>query len=343
MIISIPFMDVDGTPTAANTAVLRDPTSSYGIRTVDDGAIVVPANTALTIVDGDHYEYDFDDAVDGTDYEAWFELTYEADVYRTQHFFNAGNVPTSISRAFKAAFVDEYGEMLSPVTAPTMANPSDTFGAKRLSDSEVVVASGSAMTEVGDGLYRKTVSLPLTDETERFRFYVHALIDETHFYLPSVSNGQMWSVALALGRYTNSYRVGQLVGHDNVYLWAGTPQYGTEEADEPVDFALRLSQFIRDAENWLDEELLGAYVDAPFTDPVPAAITRMATVLAATAMYESRGVDDVGEGQEGPTHRLSGMKREVLKDIRRVKMGLLKIGTLGYGPSFGITETGADD
>jgi hypothetical protein len=342
MIISIPLPTIDGQPTEVDTAVLRDPTESFGIRIVDGEEVVVAAGTALALVD-DTYQFDFEDAELGVSYEAWFELAYDGDVYRTSYFFTAGDSSTSITYVFRAAFADADGEMLELVDPVELRNPSSTYGAKRLSDNLIIAAAGTVMTADGAGLYSASILRDTDDETERFRFYVSAIVNTKTYYLPSVTNGQMRSVALALGRYTDSYLVGQMVGHDNVYLWAGTPQYGTAEADEPVDFVLRMSQFIRDAEDWLDAELFGAYVTEAFTDTIPTTIVKLATSLAAIAMYESRGVDDTGEGGEGPTNRLSGMKRQALKDIRRIKMGLLKVGTLGYGPSFGFAEVDLND
>jgi hypothetical protein len=337
MIISIPRPTVDGIPTSVDEAVLADPTETFGIRRVDTEQVIVADGTALTL-NGENYEYDFSAAIEGVEYEAYFRLSYDGDVYHYQDFFTAEGAYT---HTIKAVFVDEDGALFELSSVPVLSSPSGSYGVKSLDTGLTVVAAGTTMSVVGAGHY--VAAFSVEEENLRYRFYVWATIDYVDYYLPSVTTGRLGSVALALGRYTNSYLVGQMVGHDNLYLWAGTPQYGTAEGDEPLDFAIRISQFIRDAEEWLDGELLGAYISEAFEAPIPYIIRRIATTMAAVMAYESRGVDDVPDGSEGPVHRLSGAKKQALKDIRRIKMGLISLTDTGYGPVVGVTDETEND
>lgn len=332
---------VDGALVDAEDVDFANQASTFGIRRTDTNEVLVAAGTPIPRTGPGQYEYPLTDPVSGgLIYEYYIRVLYEGETYYIQNFQEQGGEGEGVARIIRAMFLDVDGTPIEPSPAPELSSPTMSYGAKRLSDGATVIPAGTEMALVGDGYY--AAYLTSADESSRYRFYVHAVIDNISYYLPGVTNGQSWSVALTLGRYTDSYRIGQMIGHDNLYLWAGTPQYGTAEADEPVDFATRLSEFIRSTENRLDEELFGTYVNVPFTVSIPQTIRDLATTLVAVAIYESRGVDDT-DG-EGPAHRLSGAKRQAMKDIRRIKLGLLRVADIGYsGPAFGYSETGLDD
>lgn len=334
-LISIPFLDVDGEPTPAETALLSDPTGTFGIRRVLDSAVVVPDATALSVV-GETYQYNFAGAEEGVEYEAYFELTYDGDTYRTQYFFGEAEGPIR-QLSFVAINLGEFAEFTDPV--PKLASPTGGYGVKDLVVGTTLVVANAEMATADDVLW--TYSLEVPEESTRVRFYVKATIDDIEYCVPSVMS-RVNSVMLAIGRYTNSYMIGQKFGHDNLYLWAGAPAYSAEESDEPVDLAQKISDFILQVEDRLDEELLGAYIAEEFTAPIPRIIKDIATTLAAVAIYEARGVDDTTEGEVGG-HRLSAAKKQALKDIRKIKLGLLPLTTLGYGPVVGAHDPAEND
>ncbi len=336
-LITIPLLDVDGIPTEAESALLSDPTGTFGIRRVDNDEVVVADGAVLSLV-GETYQYDFDDAEDGVEYEAWFELAYDGDIYRTQHFFGEGGLTRTVSfSAMKA------GELIDFTgSEPDLASPAGNFGAKSLDDNTTLLASGAAMSPLdGSRIYIRNV--PVSSEDERLKFYVHSIVDDVEYYIPSTT-AAVNSVILAIGRYTDSYLIGQRFGVDNVHLWLSSPQ---DDKEEPTDYIRRAYDFIYRAESMLDDGIKGPFVSGPYeiTDDYPAIpdlIQRLATDLAGVLMYEARGVDDVDPITNQAQHRLRYVKRDTMDTIRRIQMGLQLVSGSGSASPTQVPIVGAD-
>lgn len=70
--------DIGGVLTNADSALLSDPTGTFGIKRNDTGATVVADGTALTNPSTGVYQYTFT-ALDGVAYTAFFEFVYDGD------------------------------------------------------------------------------------------------------------------------------------------------------------------------------------------------------------------------------------------------------------------------
>jgi hypothetical protein len=84
---------VNGIPTDVESAVLSDPTGSYGMKRTDTEEIVVADGTAMVRVEAGTYEYEYNDAV-GIPYVAYVEFQYGSTSYYVESEF-AGRADTS--------------------------------------------------------------------------------------------------------------------------------------------------------------------------------------------------------------------------------------------------------
>ena len=75
---------VEGVLTNATSAVLSDPTGTYGIKRDDTGATVVADGTAMTNPSTGVYEYTFT-AIVGVAYTAYVEVVYNGATYHLEH------------------------------------------------------------------------------------------------------------------------------------------------------------------------------------------------------------------------------------------------------------------
>jgi hypothetical protein len=91
---------VDGVLTDVTTALLSDPTGTYGLKRDDTGATVVADGTAMTKSATGTYTYTFTDLEDGVAYTAWVEFVYAGQTYHVEHDIEAttaATVPTVAS------------------------------------------------------------------------------------------------------------------------------------------------------------------------------------------------------------------------------------------------------
>jgi hypothetical protein len=79
---------VDGVPVNVTSALLSDPTGTFGVKRNDTNATVVPDGTAMTLVSTGTYQYEFSDVV-GVDYTAYVEFVYDGATYHFELDFAA--------------------------------------------------------------------------------------------------------------------------------------------------------------------------------------------------------------------------------------------------------------
>jgi hypothetical protein len=79
---------INGTPTDVTSAVLSDPTGTFGVKRNDTDAVVVADGTAMTRVSAGTYEYEFTD-VAGVAYSAYVEFVYGGNSYYIESDFDA--------------------------------------------------------------------------------------------------------------------------------------------------------------------------------------------------------------------------------------------------------------
>lgn len=324
--VSVPAPILDGNVIEADSAKLSDPTGAFGIRNADTLQVAVPDGTDLVFVNGDTYEYSFvgDDTIT---YEAWFELVVDGETFWSKQIvLPGGGTPPADTTTIKFLAIDK-GEVVifANDELPVLTNPTNTFGVKRDDTGAVVVPAGMEMMAEGvDGLYIKPFYSP--EENLVYRFYVHAL----GFYIPSITvapTKNLNSVMLAIGRYTNSYLIGQRFGHENMHKWLSLPM---GDYDEPIDYARRAYDFIEAAEQMVDDLTYGPFYKGPYDleyETVPSLIVQCATALAGVAMYEARGVDDVNPETNEPFHRLRYARQSVLSTLKRIAMGKIALDT----------------
>jgi hypothetical protein len=72
--------------TDVTSAVLSDPTNTFGVRRTDTNAVIVADSTALTNTGTGLYSYTFTEPAPGLTYEYWMEFVYGGETYRVQKF-----------------------------------------------------------------------------------------------------------------------------------------------------------------------------------------------------------------------------------------------------------------
>lgn len=314
-LISVAAPLLDGEFVEADSAKLSDPTGTFGIKRLDTNAIVVADGEDLDFVNGDSYQFEFD-GEDGVNYEAWFELVFDNETYWSNVVIDGGGgVVASKTLRFCAVLL---GELVEFDPFPKLASPSAGYGVKRLADSVTVVESGALLApELGGVLFARTFE----DDPEgsKYRFYVEAIVNSVTYSIPSTT-AEVSSAMLAIGRYTDSTKVAKRFGVDNMHLWMSAP---IGDLDEPVDYAMRVYDFIKQAEDELDDLLNGAFIAGAFEGTIPPLVIRLATDMAGYKMYEARGVDDMNPDTGFPMHRLSKVKKDFDMMVRRVRLGLV--------------------
>jgi hypothetical protein len=80
---------VNGVLTDVTTALLSDPTGTYGLKRDDTGATVVADGTAMTKEATGTYTYEFTDLEDGVAYTAFVEFVYAGQTYHFEHDIEA--------------------------------------------------------------------------------------------------------------------------------------------------------------------------------------------------------------------------------------------------------------
>lgn len=78
---------VDGVLTNATSALLSDPTGTFGVKRNDTNAVVVADGTAMTNAATGIYRYTFTKPADGLTYTWWAEILYAGSTYRFERLF----------------------------------------------------------------------------------------------------------------------------------------------------------------------------------------------------------------------------------------------------------------
>lgn len=95
-------LKVAGFPTDVDSAVLSDPTGSFGIKRNDTGAVVVDANTAMSHSATGVYEYAFSEPLAGISYTAYVKLVYQGNALYFEHDLPAISAPSAVGTNFTA-------------------------------------------------------------------------------------------------------------------------------------------------------------------------------------------------------------------------------------------------
>lgn len=303
--------EIGSTP---SSVVFQDPANGFGVRRTDNNATVVNAGVALTGAGGNLYTYTFADPADGLTYEYYIKVVVGSNTF-FYHLFVGG---AGSAKTFSFCAVKD-GALVDLSEVPTLENPAATFGAIDLATGEVVIDAGTEFVE-GGSQWEYSLGRSVDDADHQYRYYVKAVLDGTVWYLPRTTEF-VSSAMLAIGRYTDSHRIEQQFGVDDVHKWLGI-----DDKDDAVDYALRANQFIIDAEAELDDLLRGS-CDVPFTTTIPPIITNIATALAGVRMYEARGVMDMNKDTGQVQHRLQFQSKWADKEIGRIKSGQMKLST----------------
>lgn len=306
-------------PFSANIGDERDPpVGTFGVRRTDTLEELVEAGTALDNDETGILTLEVAEPAEGLVYEYWVSIVGESgDPPTVIHDYIAGEgtEPPTIKILRFVAVKDGAPVVLDD--PPTLSSPSATFGVKRIDNGVSVVPDATAYTHVGGGGYTYGFAEPGGDLD--YRYYVEAEVDGVTYRLPRTTH-LIDSAALAIGRYTDSHRIEQQFGIDNVHKWVALDDY-----DEAADYALRLYQHIADAEAEIDDALRDSAVSVPIESDVPSLITQIATALAGVRFYEARGVVDFNTDTGLPQHRLQYQKREAWKRIALLKTGQLRL------------------
>jgi hypothetical protein len=101
---------VDGVPTNVTSALLSDPTGTYGVKRNDTNAVVVADGTAMTAVSTGTYQYELNDVV-GVSYTAYVEFVYDGATYHFELDLAARTNPVSGPVSY-SSLVDRVGHYL---------------------------------------------------------------------------------------------------------------------------------------------------------------------------------------------------------------------------------------
>lgn len=101
---------IAGVPTDVTSAVLSDPTGTFGVKRNDTDAVVIADGTAMTRVSDGTYEYEFVDIV-GIAYTAYVEMVYAGSTYHFEVDFAARTSPSSGPVSY-SSLVDRVGRYL---------------------------------------------------------------------------------------------------------------------------------------------------------------------------------------------------------------------------------------
>lgn len=293
------------------------PVGTFGVRRTDTMQELVNEGTALDNPSTGVLSYEVEEPAEGLVYEYWVSIVDEqGDPPTVIHDYVMGD-GSDVGEAKVLRFVAvKDGAPVTLDSPPALSNPSGTFGVTRLDTGEQIVSDGTQYTHVGGGYYTYGFA---SEEDAAYRYYVEAEIDEVTYYLPRTTQ-LISSAALAIGRYTDSRRIEEQFGIDNVHKWVAL-----DDHDEAVDYAQRLYQQIADAEAEIDDALRDSAVPVPFTEDVPSLIVQIATQLAGVRLYESRGVIDWNPDTGQPSHRLQWHKKEAWQRLARLKAGQLRL------------------
>ena len=203
--------------------------------------------------------------------------------------------------------------------APVLSSPTGGFGLVRTDTNVIVIADGTEMTASGT-LYSADLVEP--EENLTYRYYVEAVVDDVTYWVGRTT-GLTRSSCLVIGRYTDSTKLADKFGADNVHKFMAL-----DDGDEAIDYAMRMYQHIADAEQELDDRLFGAFVTGPFEDETPRLISQMATALAGVLIYEAQGSVDL-DSDGKPQHRYEAQRTWVDRTIKKLKYGRLRLDGVG--------------
>jgi len=207
-------------------------------------------------------------------------------------------------------------EMIAADQSPVLSSPTSSYGVSKLGSSTVIVADSTPMSVTG---VRYEYSFTREDSDQKYRYYIEAIIEGTRYFIGRTTQ-RVSSANLVFGRYTDSSRIEQKFGADNLHLWLAL-----DDSDEPVDYSFREWSLISDAERYIDERLKGSFIGGAFTDTIPGVITQLATELAGVLMYENRGVIDTNAITGQAEHKYRFIRNRVEDQLRQIKYGKLLI------------------
>lgn len=192
-----------------------------------------------------------------------------------------------------------------------------TYGVREVEGLSVLVAAGTALTDEGDGSWSYTIPTLVGFDYE---LYYKATESGSDSYYYGYIDGDTGEELSTEGRYTSLGRINSMFGQANVAKWSQVNGAAT------LDVLRIQGAAIVDAEAYIDAALRNnsQYV-VPFTSPIPAHITTIATILAGVNMYEAKGVLDWDPESGRPTHRLHYQRKRAMTDLDRIRTGRIHI------------------
>lgn len=231
---------------------------------------------------------------------------------------------TAFSGSGNIRFVVAKDDVIIPLEdQPKLSSPAGDYGLVRIDTGEVLIPDGTSYTLIGDAMYSYTFETP--EDNPIYRYYTEVEVNEIRYHVPATTELVKTSM-LAIGDYTDSLKVSLMYGSENMHQWLCVPGNRT---DEPVDYALRALQFIKDAHDQINVGLGRSYFDGngiadDFADGVPPLITTLATMLSGILMYESLGVTAYDENNQAQ-HRLRWQRKKVEDTLKQLRNGVLKV------------------
>lgn len=204
---------------------------------------------------------------------------------------------------------------------PLLSSPMRNYGVERLEDHAVIVSDYEPFTQLDENALSWIYTFEDTegDDDTVYRYFVLTTIDDVDYHIPRTTNF-VKSACLVFGRYCNSTQIETRFGPEEVVKWLGNG-----DNEEPIEYAMRLSQHLTDAEYQIDDELR-SYVPLDDLANEPRIID-MSIDLAAVRAIEARGVVDPDPNTNAPIHRLWFVKKRVMEQLARIKSGEIRLAS----------------
>lgn len=225
--------------------------------------------------------------------------------------------------------------------AVVLADPTDTYGARKLSSHALLVVAGAAMVRVSEGVYLYDLTGELDEDVEYYVKYTLQGADSFVRLVKTVAN----PTVTVTGRYATLAGMQRRFGAVSINKWAAVNGEG-----DPLATANAIQEAVNYADAYIDSALMESVYTPPFPsatqDEVPTLIKQLANTLAGVHLYEAQGVVDFNQADGQPQHRFSYAHKYVVRQLGMIKNGLLRLvlddGTPLEIPDFGIWAGASD-
>ena len=153
---------VDDVLTDVDSAVLSDAGDNFGVRRVDNQAIVVAAGQELDHVSTGVYEYEFEDPSAGLQYEYWVRIVHDGSTHHVQGYINSDDQTPVVAGRYASyeGLVAKYGEI--SVQKWARVNGEDQSAANAAITKAIEIADAKVDSNLKGGPYKVPFTAPIS-------------------------------------------------------------------------------------------------------------------------------------------------------------------------------------